>query len=79
MQREHASAADPLAKESRFRQKFPLRSVAGIAVCIIYVVSPVDLIPEVFLGPLGLADDSLALLIASRLYVTGRRLQRSGV
>lgn len=30
---------------------------------ILYVISPLDLVPEAFLGPLGLADDG-AILIA---------------
>lgn len=29
---------------------------------IVWVISPLDIIPEVFLGPLGLADDSILLV-----------------
>lgn len=32
---------------------------AAIVLGLVYVVSPVDLLPEVLLGPLGLADDAL--------------------
>lgn len=28
----------------------------------VYVISPLDLIPEVFLGPFGLADDSILIV-----------------
>jgi uncharacterized membrane protein YkvA (DUF1232 family) len=34
--------------------------------CFIYVVSPIDLVPEVALGPLGLGDDVIAGLIGLR-------------
>ena len=50
----------------------------------LYVLSPLDFIPEAFLGPLGLADDSVVsvtlvvfLLGASDAYMTARE-QRSG-
>lgn len=33
----------------------------------IYLLSPVDLIPELLTGPLGLVDDSAALLLAAGL------------
>ncbi len=31
--------------------------------CIVYVISPVDLMPEALLGPIGLIDDLGALLV----------------
>jgi uncharacterized membrane protein YkvA (DUF1232 family) len=40
---------------------------------IVYVLSPLDIIPEVFLGPLGLADDSIivvTLFLLARLAVS---------
>jgi len=30
----------------------------GIFICVIYILSPLDLIPEIPLGPLGLIDDA---------------------
>ena len=40
-----------------------LRAVLALApVLIIYVLSPMDLVPELVLGPLGLADDSAILI-----------------
>ena len=32
--------------------------IIGIVICIIYILSPLDLIPEIPLGPLGLIDDA---------------------
>ena len=32
--------------------------IIGIIICIIYILSPLDLIPEIPLGPLGLIDDA---------------------
>ena len=32
--------------------------IIGIVVCIIYILSPLDLISEILLGPLGLIDDA---------------------
>ena len=34
--------------------------------CVLYVLSPVDLLPEALLGPFGLPDDVVAGLIAWR-------------
>jgi uncharacterized membrane protein YkvA (DUF1232 family) len=35
------------------------RRAAGVALGLLYVVSPVDLVPEALLGIFGLADDAL--------------------
>ncbi len=35
------------------------RRALGVVVGLLYVVSPVDLVPEAFLGIFGLADDAL--------------------
>ena len=32
--------------------------ILGIVFCCIYIISPVDLLPEVLLGPLGIIDDA---------------------
>lgn len=40
--------------------------VLGFAVLIIgsiYIISPIDAIPEMFLGPMGLTDDGAAILL----------------
>lgn len=36
---------------------------------VIYVLSPIDFIPEVFLGPLGIADDILVLALVLRSFI----------
>jgi uncharacterized membrane protein YkvA (DUF1232 family) len=36
------------------------------AACLVYVLSPVDLLPEALLGPFGLADDVVVALIGLR-------------
>jgi uncharacterized membrane protein YkvA (DUF1232 family) len=38
-----------------------LRRLALIAAALLYVVWPVELIPELFLGPVGLLDDAVVL------------------
>nr|WP_240018746.1 DUF1232 domain-containing protein [Mannheimia haemolytica] len=34
-----------------------------IAIILIYMFSPVDILPEAILGPLGLVDDAAALML----------------
>lgn len=34
-----------------------------VAIILIYMFSPVDILPEAILGPLGLVDDAAALLL----------------
>ena len=55
------------------------REKAVIILGIIYALSPIDLIPEVVLGPLGLLDDGGAIFVVL-LTILGvlRRQQRSG-
>lgn len=43
-------------------RKVPWKAVAALAAAVVYVVSPVDLIPD-FLVPLGFTDDVLALAL----------------
>ena len=61
--------------------KFSARRAAGlsakqwvaIAACVLYLVSPVDLLPEALIGPFGLPDDFIAVLVALRVFISGRR------
>jgi uncharacterized membrane protein YkvA (DUF1232 family) len=48
-----------------------MRVLAGALVLLmpLYVVSPVDLIPEIALGPFGIVDDVVAVALA---FVAGR-------
>lgn len=34
-----------------------------------YLISPIDLLPEALLGPLGLADDPLAVLVGLKAFI----------
>ncbi len=43
-------------------RKVPWRAVAALAAAVVYVVSPVDLVPD-FLFPVGLTDDVLAIAL----------------
>ena len=45
----------------------------AVGVGLLYVVSPVDLVPEVILGPLGLGDDGLVLAAVATILLTGAR------
>lgn len=48
--------------------------VALLVLAIAYLVSPVDLVPELILGPLGLADDGVvALWLAGAVLVETER------
>jgi len=40
-----------------YRYRVPLRGIAAMAGALVYLVSPVDVLPEVPLGPIGLIDD----------------------
>lgn len=50
----------------------PLVSKFKLLLCGLYVLSPVDLMPEAFLGPLGLADDLVVALVGLREWYRGR-------
>jgi len=47
--------------------------IFGIIVCCIYIISPVDLMPEIVLGPFGIIDDAGVLgfmfFLVKRLWV----------
>lgn len=42
---------------------FKLRVILSVVMAVLYVVSPIDIIPEAFLGLLGLADDVVVIII----------------
>jgi uncharacterized membrane protein YkvA (DUF1232 family) len=46
----------------------PGKGVAATIAALAYAISPVDAVPEVLLGPIGLVDD-LAVIVAAFLYV----------
>ncbi len=43
-----------------------------IALALAYVLSPVDLIPELITGPLGLTDDMAALTLVAATFLRAR-------
>lgn len=51
------------------RKRRGLRAPEWVALVIaaVYVLSPVDVVPEVLLGPLGLTDDVVALALIAKL------------
>ena len=40
-----------------YKYRVPLRGIAAMAGALVYLISPVDVLPEVVLGPVGLIDD----------------------
>jgi hypothetical protein len=40
-----------------YRYRVPLRGIAAMAAALVYLISPVDALPEGLLGPFGLVDD----------------------
>lgn len=53
--------------------RWSTRHTVVVVLCVLYVISPVDLLPEVILGPFGLADDGLALVFATFAALLGLR------
>ncbi|PRY63327.1 uncharacterized protein DUF1232 [Knoellia remsis] len=66
-----------------WRYRIPPRGVVALAMAGFYLLSPVDVLPEAVLGPLGLADDAgilgVAVLFALRLARARKVLTDSGV
>ena len=62
-----------------WRYRIPPRGVAALVGALVYLASPVDVLPEVLLGPLGLVDDAgiltAAVLWAYRLVKAREKLQ----
>ncbi|CAI7976910.1 DUF1232 domain-containing protein [Frankia sp. Hr75.2] len=50
------------------RYRLPLHGVAATIASLLYVISPVDAVPEIPLGPVGLVDD-LAVILGALFYV----------
>ena len=40
-----------------------------IAIILIYLFSPIDILPEAVLGPLGLVDDVAAIALLIRIFI----------
>ena len=40
-------------------------------IILVYVVSPIDLMPEILLGPIGYIDDAFAIMTALFVFLKG--------
>jgi uncharacterized membrane protein YkvA (DUF1232 family) len=66
-----------------WRYRIPPRGLIAMIGALVYLASPVDVLPEVMLGPLGLLDDAGAATAAAvfvyKLVTVKRRLEDAGV
>lgn len=62
-----------------WRYRVPPRGLAAMVGALVYLASPVDVLPEIVLGPLGLVDDAgVVTVVAVWVYklVQARRILR---
>ena len=66
-----------------WRYRIPPHGLLAMIGALVYLASPIDVLPEVMLGPLGLLDDACAVTAAAifvyKLATAKRRLQDAGV
>lgn len=66
-----------------WRYRIPPRGLIAMIGSLVYLASPVDVLPEVMLGPLGLLDDAGAVTAAAifvyKLVNVKKRLDAAGV
>jgi uncharacterized membrane protein YkvA (DUF1232 family) len=66
-----------------WRYRIPPRGLVAMVGALVYLVSPVDVVPEVLLGPLGLVDDAGVVTVVAvwvyKLVQARRMLRESGV
>jgi Protein of unknown function (DUF1232) len=62
----HSAAGNARTVEPARARTLPIRSMVLIAACLVYLLLPIDLVPEVALGPFGLGDDVVALLVMGK-------------
>ena len=66
-----------------WRYRIPPRGLIAMIGALVYLASPVDVLPEVILGPIGLLDDAGAATAAAvfvyKLVNVKRRLEDAGV
>ena len=66
-----------------WRYRIPPRGLIAMIGALVYLASPVDLLPEAMLGPIGLLDDAGAVTAAAvfvyKLVTVKRRLEDAGV
>jgi uncharacterized membrane protein YkvA (DUF1232 family) len=65
-----------------WRYRIPPGGLIAMIGALVYLVSPVDVLPEVMLGPFGLLDDAGAVTAAAvfvyKLVTVRRRLEDAG-
>ena len=66
-----------------WRYRIPPRGLLAMIGALVYLASPIDVLPEVMLAPIGLLDDAGAVTAAAifvyKLATAKRRLQDAGV
>lgn len=66
-----------------WRYRIPPRGLVAMIASLVYLASPIDVLPEALLGPLGLLDDAGAITAAAvfvyKLVTVKRRLDEAGV
>lgn len=66
-----------------WRYRIPPRGLVAMIGALVYLVSPVDVLPEVILGPLGLVDDAGVVTVVAiwvyKLVQARNRLRDAGV
>ena len=66
-----------------WRYRIPPRGLVAMIGSLVYLASPVDVLPEVMLGPLGFLDDAGAVTAAAvfvyKLVTVKKRLEEAGV
>jgi len=50
-------------------RRVPLAAKAGLTAAVVYVISPIDLIPDFWFPPFGFADDAAVLWFACRWFI----------
>jgi uncharacterized membrane protein YkvA (DUF1232 family) len=66
-----------------WRYRIPPRGLIAMIGALIYLASPVDVLPEVMLGPFGLLDDAGTITAAAvfvyKLVTVKKQLEEAGV
>ena len=66
-----------------WRYRLPPRGLVAMGAAAIYLISPIDLVPEAILGPLGLVDDAgvvaAVVLFVYKLVKARKILADSGI
>jgi uncharacterized membrane protein YkvA (DUF1232 family) len=66
-----------------WRYRIPPRGLVAMGASALYLISPIDLVPEAILGPLGLVDDAgvvaAVVLFVYKLVKVRRILAEGGV